>query len=534
MKHNLSQTQDRFSLLEQLPLGVCVLQSDLVVVYWNGCLEEWTKIKRDDILGQPIDRFFEHFNQPRYLNRLRSIFSGGAPEIFSSQLHPHLIPSPIHHDGYRVQHTTVTAIPKPDDDSEYYALLSIQDVTDLTFRVREYRQMRDRAIEEAQERKRAQERAETANRVKDEFLAIVSHELRTPLNPILGWSQLIAQGKLSETNLKKALEAIERNAKLQSQLIDDLLDVSRILRGKLNLIWGTIDLTLIINSALETIQLAAEAKSLAIHLNIGESVGQVRGDPTRLQQVVWNLLTNAVKFTPEGGRIDISLSAIDSQVRLEVKDTGKGISAEFLPYVFESFRQADASITRNFGGLGLGLAISRHLIELHGGKIWAESKGEGKGATFAFELPMLKSELCLLPRPISLKDNTYYEFDRLHFLVVDDESDTRDLLAFLLESRGAKIEAVASVDEAIAFLDKNTPDLIISDLGMPDRDGYDLIQYVRSLPSGRGLNIPAIALTAYATETVRDSVLSAGFQKHLSKPTLPTELIAAIAALLFS
>ncbi|MGL5874767.1 MAG: ATP-binding protein [Xenococcaceae cyanobacterium] len=534
MKHNLSQTHDRFSLLEQLPLGVCVLQSDLVVVYWNGCLEEWTKINRDDILGKPIDRFFEHFNQPRYLNRLRSIFSGGAPEIFSSQLHPHLIPASIHQDNYRVQHTTVTAIPKQDDDSEYYALLSIQDVTDLTFRVRDYREMRDRAIAEALERKRAQERAEDANRVKDEFLAIVSHELRTPLNPILGWSQLIAQGKLSEANLKKALEAIERNAKLQSQLIDDLLDVSRILRGKLNLNWGTIDLSLIINSALETIQLAAEAKSLAIHFNIGESIGHVRGDPTRLQQVVWNLLTNAVKFTPEGGRIDISLGAIDSHVRLEVKDTGKGISAKFLPYVFESFRQADASITRKFGGLGLGLAISRHLIELHGGKIWAESEGEGKGATFVFELPMLKSTFCLLPRQTSLKDDTSYEFDRLHFLVVDDESDTRDFLTFLLESRGAKIEAVASVAEAIAHLDNNTPDLIISDLGMPDRDGYDLIHYVRSLPYGRGLNIPAIALTAYATEAIRDRVLSAGFQKHISKPTIPTELISAIAALILS
>jgi signal transduction histidine kinase/ActR/RegA family two-component response regulator len=531
MNYELSQAQKQFSLLEQLPLGICVLQSDLVVLYWNGCLEEWTRIGRENIIAQPIYKFFPHFNQPRYLNRLRSIFSGGAPEIFSSQLHPHLIPAPIHQDNYRVQHTTVTAIPKQEDESEYYALVSIQDVTDLTFRVRDYRQMRDRAIAEVQERKRAQERAESANRVKDEFLAIVSHELRTPLNPILGWSQLIRQGKLSEVNLKKALEAIERNAKLQSQLIDDLLDVSRILRGKLNLNWGTIELALIINSALETIQLAAEAKSIAIHLHIDESSGQVRGDSTRLQQVVWNLLSNAVKFTPEGGNIEISLSGIDSHVRLEVKDTGKGISAEFLPYVFESFRQADASTTRKFGGLGLGLAISRHLIELHGGKIWVDSAGEGQGATFAFELPILKTDFSLIPRKTFDSEDKTCNLENLNILVVDDECDTRDFLSFFLSDRGAKIQAVESVAEAISCLNCIIPDLIISDLGMPDRDGYDLIRYVRSLSPQSGRDIPAIALTAYAAETTRERVLKAGFQKHLSKPTDPSELLNAIAAL---
>ncbi|MGL5834247.1 MAG: ATP-binding protein [Waterburya sp.] len=528
MKHQLNQAHNQFSLLEQLPLGVCVLQSDLIVLYWNGCLEEWTKIKREDILGEPIVRFFEHFQQPRYLNRLRSVFACGAPEIFSSQLHPHLFPAPIHQHDYRVQHTTVTAIPNQENNSECYALISVQDVSDLTFRVRDYQQMRDRAIAEAEERKRAQEQAESANRVKDEFLAIVSHELRTPLNPILGWSQLISQGKLSDVNLNKGLEAIKRNANLQSQLIDDLLDVSRILRGKLNLNWVTLKLALIVNSALETVQLTAETKSITINFDTDNSNALVRGDPTRLQQVVWNLLCNAVKFTPEGGQIDVNLSESNSHICLEIKDTGKGIAPEFLPYVFESFRQADTSTTRKFGGLGLGLAICRHLVELHGGQIWAESEGEGQGATFGFELPMLNTCDSAIAQPKSLPRTTTYDLTNLNILVVDDEPDTLEFLSFFLSEQGANIQAVKSVAEAISCLNSTIPDLIISDLGMPESDGYNLIKYVRSLPPQHGRDIPAIALTAYATEKIRTQVLQAGYQIHLSKPTDTTKLLQAI------
>ncbi|MGL5833209.1 MAG: ATP-binding protein [Waterburya sp.] len=528
MKHQLNQAHHQFSLLEQLPLGVCVLNSDLIVLYWNGCLEEWTKIKREDILGEPITGFFEHFQQPRYLNRLRSIFACGAPEIFSSQLHPHLFPAPIHQHDYRVQHTTVTAIPNQENNSECYALISVQDVSDLTFRVRDYQQMRDRAIAEAQERKRAQELAESANRVKDEFLAIVSHELRTPLNPILGWSQLISQGKLSDVNLNKGLEAIKRNANLQSQLIDDLLDVSRILRGKLNLNWVTLKLALIVNSALETIQLTAETKSITINFDTDDSNALVRGDPTRLQQVVWNLLCNAVKFTPEGGQIDVNLSESNSHICLEVKDSGKGIAPEFLPYVFESFRQADTSTTRKFGGLGLGLAICRHLVELHGGQIWAESEGEGQGATFGFELPMLNTCDSAIAQPKSLPKTTTYDLTNLNILVVDNEPDTLEFLSFFLSEQGANIQAVESVAKAVSYLNSTIPDLIISDLGMPESDGYNLIEYVRSLPAQHGRDIPAIALTAYATETSRAQALQAGYQIHLSKPTDTTKLLQAI------
>ncbi|MEO0012352.1 MAG: hypothetical protein RLZZ535_741, partial [Cyanobacteriota bacterium] len=350
-------------------------------------------------------------------------------------------------------------------------------------------------------------------------------------NPILGWSQLISQGKLSDVNVNKGLEAIKRNANLQSQLIDDLLDVSRILRGKLNLNWSTLELALIVNSALETIQLTAETKSIKLNFNTDDSNALVRGDATRLQQVVWNLLSNAVKFTPEGGQIEVNLSESNAHICLEVKDTGKGIASEFLPYVFESFRQADTSTTRKFGGLGLGLAICRHLVELHGGHIWAESEGEGQGATFGFELPMLNvCNIAIADQDLNKK--TAYDLTNLNILVVDDEPDTLEFLSFFLSEQGANIQAVKSVTEAISCLNSTIPDLIISDLGMPERDGYNLIEYVRSLPPQHGRDIPAIALTAYATETSRTQVLQAGYQIHLSKPTDTTKLLQAIAKLL--
>jgi signal transduction histidine kinase/ActR/RegA family two-component response regulator len=539
MNDRLSQAQKRFNLLDRIPIGTCVLQSDLVVLFWNECLEEWSKIQRQKILGQPIYQFFDHFQQPRYLERLQAIFAGGPPAIFSSQLHPHLIPSILPTGKYRVQQTTVTSISGLDNESRYYALFSIQDVTDLTFRVDEYRQIRDRALAEAKERKLAQEEAESANRVKDDFLAIVSHELRTPLNPILGWSQLLRQGNLTGSNLKAASEAIERNAKLQSQLIDDLLDVSRILRGQMSLKSEIIKLPLVIYAALEIVKIAAAEKSIAINLNLDASVGSVRGDTTRLQQVLWNLLTNAIKFTPKGGRIDIILTANDSYIELQVKDTGEGISAEFLPHVFDSFRQANSSITRSIGGLGLGLAICRHLVELHGGQIWADSPGEGQGATFTVQLPVANTEVPTIPpaarffTPIAhnTANNTTGILENFQILVVDDEPDTCELLTSLLQFHSAKVQAVQSVATAILSLNQTLPDLIISDLGMPQHNGYDLLHYVRSLPAKSGGNIPVIALTAYATGDIEQQALNAGFQKYLTKPTDFDQLLGAIISL---
>ena len=379
----------------------------------------------------------------------------------------------------------------------------------------------------------ARAEAEAANRVKDEFLAVLSHELRTPLNPILGWSKLLRSRNLNAETRDRALETIERSAKLQAQLIEDLLDISRILQGKLSLNASSISLASIIQAAMETVRLAAEAKSIQIQTLFEPDIGQVSGDAGRLQQVIWNLLSNAVKFTPEGGRVDIRLECVGSQAQIVVSDTGKGIDPGFLPYVFDSFRQADATITRKFGGLGLGLAIVRQLVELHGGTVQAESLGEGQGATFTVKLPLVSacrktedegSGSSLLTPSSSPKG--------LRILVVDDDEGTRDFVAFLLELHGAIVTAVASADEAFAALTQLKPDVLLSDIGMPDVDGYMLMRQVRTLPPEQGGQIPAIALTAYAGEINYQQALAAGFQRHVSKPVEPDKLIEVIGSLI--
>lgn len=521
----LEHAQIQFALLDQIPLGTCVLRSDYAVLFWNSCLEDWTKIDRQNILGRSMAQFFPHFNRSTYLSRFNQIFAGGVPTIFSSQLHKHLIPAPLPQGGYRIQHTTVTAIATP-QANDFYALLSIQDVTDLTAQAQGYRKMRDSAIAESEERRRAQEQAEAANRVKDEFLAVVSHELRTPLNPILGWAKLLRSGKVGAATVNNALSTIERNAELQAQLIDDLLDVSRILRGKLHLDWQNINLSFVVHAALETIHLAAETKSLSIQLHIEEPIPLIKGDPTRLQQIVWNLLSNAVKFTPANGRIEIYLDTAESSVQLRVSDTGKGIPPDFLPYVFESFRQADSTTTRAIGGLGLGLAITRHLVELHGGTVTADSLGEDQGATFTLKLPISKEVHAKAAIAPSSMNSDALTLEGIHVLVVDDDSDTRSFLVFLLQEYGATVTSAASAIDAIVALEHIHPDVLLSDLGMPDVDGYMLIQQVRSVAQFKDL--PAIALTAYAAETTQQQVLTAGFQKHLAKPADPILLVATI------
>lgn len=380
----------------------------------------------------------------------------------------------------------------------------------------------------------ARQQAEAANRIKDEFLAVLSHELRSPLNPILGWSKLLRNGRLNAAKTAQALEIIERNAQLQSQLIEDLLDVSRILRGKLSLNMTPVNLAATIKAALETVRLAAEAKSIQIQTLFDPTIGQVLGDSARLQQVIWNLLTNAVKFTPEGGRVEVLLQQIGSQAQIQVRDTGKGISPDFLPHVFEYFRQADATTTRTFGGLGLGLAIVRHLVELHGGTVSADSQGEGQGATFTVRLPLIKDKSDrskaegnfspLVPQSSPLSG--------IRVLVVDDDTDSREFFAFVLEQLGAQVSTVTSAGEAIAFLEQSQPNILLSDIGMPDMDGYMLMRQIRAMPPEQGGQILAIALTAYAGEIDRQQALAAGFQHHLAKPVEPNELVKVILNLL--
>jgi PAS domain S-box-containing protein len=388
----------------------------------------------------------------------------------------------------------------------------------------------------------ARAEAETANRAKDEFLATVSHELRTPLNAILGWARMLRASQIDEDTMARALETIERNAKAQAQLIADLLDVSRITSGKLRLDVRSIDLVSLIKAAIDSVQPAADARGIRLQAVLDPRAGPVSGDPNRLQQVVWNLLSNAIKFTPKEGRVQVRLERINSHIEITVSDTGKGISADFLPYVFDRFRQADSTISRAYGGLGLGLAIVRHLVELHGGTVHAYSAGEGCGATFTVRLPlMIVRDSERFPdeawkrRHPTAGDEAPFEcppvLKGLRVLVVDDEVDVPQLLAAVLSLCGAEVTAVASVAEAIAAIQQMQPDIVVSDIGMPLEDGYSLIRRLRASEAERGTRIPAIALTAHARMEDRLRALSAGYDAHVAKPVEPAELVTVIASI---
>jgi PAS domain S-box-containing protein len=382
--------------------------------------------------------------------------------------------------------------------------------------------------------------AQNANRLKDEFIATLSHELRTPLTSILGWAHLLRAGQLDEKNAVSALETIERNARAQAQLIDDLLDVSRIITGKLRLDVRVVDPASFIESAIESLCPAAEAKDIRIQKVMDTGVVSVAADPARLQQVVWNLLSNAIKFTPKGGRVQVRLERINSHIEIAVCDTGTGISQEFLPFVFERFRQADQQTTRQHGGLGLGLAIVRHLVELHGGTVEAESQGEGQGATFIVKLPIVpvhqKNNVDERVHPAARDMLPSHEcperLDGLKVLVVDDESDTRELLRVGVSQCGAEVMTAGSAQEALEAIARERPDLLISDIGMPGEDGYELIKKVRALPANHGGKIPAIALTAYARTEDRLRAIRAGYQMHVTKPVELAELVVVMASLI--
>jgi PAS domain S-box-containing protein len=387
-------------------------------------------------------------------------------------------------------------------------------------------QMAASAIDNA----RLYEESQQANRIKDEFLAVLSHELRTPLNPIVGWSKLLRSRKLDAKTTERALETIERSAQVQAQLIEDLLDVSRILRGKLSLNIIPVNLASIIKAAIETVRLSAEAKSLEMQLILEPDVAAVMGDSNRLQQVIWNLLANAIKFTPARGRIEIRLESLNSVAQISVSDTGKGISPEFLPYVFDHFRQADAATTREFGGLGLGLAIVRYLVEMHGGTVQAASQGESQGATFTIRLPLMVTQ-----SKTHLETNQSQQSSDLSgvkILVVEDDASTREFVTFLLEMHGATVIEVARAKEALTAFMNFKPDVLLSDIGMPEMDGYTLMRQIRNLPPDHGGQIPAIALTAYAGEINYQQALAAGFQTHVSKPVEPDKLTRVIAELI--
>lgn len=385
---------------------------------------------------------------------------------------------------------------------------------------------RDRAL--TQERV-ARAEAEAANHIKDEFLAMLSHELRTPLNPILGWVSLLRSRPFDEATRARALETIERNAKVQAELIEDLLDVSRILRGKLQLNIQSVALSSVVQAALETVQLSAQAKAIALHTEFDPAVGTVAGDPSRLQQIVWNLLSNAIKFTPKDGTVTVSLRQDSAYAVIEVADTGQGISPDFLPHVFERFRQADSSSTRAFGGLGLGLAIVRYLTEQHGGEVAVTSPGVGQGATFTVRLPLQAAKR---PPSTALCPPGVVDLSGRLALVVDDDRDSLHLLSALLQDYGMEVLTAESAAVGLHLLEQHHPDVLISDIGMPEQDGIMLIQTLRQRPAAAGGQTPAIALTAYVDAQTRDRTLAAGFQRHLSKPLDLEQLGLALAELI--
>jgi len=386
----------------------------------------------------------------------------------------------------------------------------------------------------------ARAEAEAANRLKDEFLATVSHELRTPLNSILGWAQLMRTGTLDGSSSARALLTIERNTKTLAQIIEDLLDVSRIIAGKLRLDVRPVELDSVVEAALEAIRPATDAKNIQLDVSLDSGVGAVSGDAGRLQQVVWNLLSNAIKFTPSGGQVSVKLERDASRALITVSDSGEGIGEEFLPYVFDRFRQADSTFARMHGGLGLGLAIVRHLVELHGGSVGADSKGKGEGATFTVSFPLAPERNAdAHAGPLMDSGQPSLEAPKdlagLSVMIVDDEHDARELLVAMLELRGASVIAVSSVAEALETLSNATngsrPDVLVSDIGMPGEDGFDLIAMVRAMGPERGGDIPAIALTAYASAEDRARVFAAGFQRHVAKPVEPSSLATAVASL---
>ncbi len=384
----------------------------------------------------------------------------------------------------------------------------------------------------------ARAEAERANRTKDEFLSLVSHELRTPLNAILGYAQLLSEHENSSKDVAEAADVIQRNGRAQAQIIEDLLDMSRIVSGKMRLDVQSLEIAAVIQSAIETVRPTAQAKEIRLHAMLDPRAGRVLGDPGRLQQIIWNLLANAIKFTPKGGRVQVVLERVNSHVELHVSDTGPGISPEFLPHIFDRFRQADATSARQHGGLGLGLSIVKHLVEQHGGTVSATSAGAGQGSTFTVCLPSQAVQLerdgheRVHPTSGGQPDlSGLPALEGLKVLVVDDEADARSLFQRLLEHQRIEVQTVESAGEAMPLIGQFRPDVIVSDIGMPVVDGYQFIRNVRSLDKEHGGRTPAIAATAFARSEDRTRALLAGFQAHVTKPVNSSELLAVIAAL---
>jgi len=501
------------SLIKNAPDPVFVSDLEGKILQANDAVSHLLGFRQDQVVEQSVSRFLSADETREFVAALREVVEHGVSR--NVRLHPRSASG-------EVISTTLNASALRDPDGNVIGAIGI--LRDM----RAYEQVL-RDLEDSRRELR------NADQAKDRFLAVVSHELRTPLTAMLGWVRLLTTGMLDDATSARALPVIERNTKLLAQLIDDLLDVSRIVAGKLRLEAGPVDLVAVIESAIEAVQGLADAKSIGLKAVLDPSAGSLVGDPGRLQQVVWNLLSNAIKFTPSRGRIDLRLERAGTHARLRVRDTGRGISRELLPHIFDRFRQDDA--TRRHGGLGLGLAIVRHIVELHEGTVWAESDGEGRGATLVVELPLPADDVRPASKPAAVYRRLESAPSRLinlagrRILVVDDEADARDLLAEILGQAGADVVVVSSADEALETLRRSRPDVLVSDIGMPGDDGYVLIRKVRALGSEEGGQVRALALTAYARSEDRALALEAGFHTHIAKPVDPLELTALIAGL---
>jgi PAS domain S-box-containing protein len=520
--------------------GIITTDNELNVVEWNQWMEEHTGKRAFEVIGSNLLELFPELNARR-LDRNYKWALEGQVRVLSQALHGYLIAMPVvsNAHGYEQMQQAVRISPLSHDGQIIGTLTIIEDVTERVAREAELQAQIEARSRLLSSEKLARNEAERANRLKDEFLATISHELRNPLNAILGWAHMLRLGKLTPSNVERAVETIYRNAKSQAQLVSDLLDVSRIISGKLRLDVREVDLLSIVNAAIDSIRPAAETKSIRLQTTLDPAAGPISGDADRLQQIVWNLLTNAVKFTPKGGKIQVKVQRVDSHVEIVVSDSGVGISKDFLPYVFDRFRQADASITRTQGGLGLGLSIVHQLVDLHGGSVSVHSDGEGKGATFTIILPFVgvissqkdAESVNMAPNDELISLDGLPSLRGLKVLVVDDEADTRELIREVLKECDAEVILSRSVAEALEALEQHKPDILISDLGMPEEDGYSLITKIRALPYERGGHIPAAALTAYARTEDRMRVLRSGFQFHLPKPVDSAELVTVVASL---
>ncbi len=512
--------------------GIFMTDASLRIQAWNRWMENHTGQLAADIVGVLLFDAFPELVERGLDQYYRDALAGEA-RVVAQRFHGYLLPvsarmstaerGPV---GFMPQSARIAPL-----RAAGTVVGTITVIENVTERVMSERELRSQIAQ----LERARATAEAAVRIKDEFLATLSHELRTPLNAVLGWTRLLRTGQVEASKIGKALEVIDRNAAAQAQLIDDMLDVARIMQGKLRLDMQPADMVSVVLAAADVIRPSAEAKHLEFITRVDTESAVVMGDANRLQQVVWNLLSNAVKFTQAGGRVEVALEADDTTARVRVVDTGKGIAPEFLPYVFDRFRQEDSTTTRKYGGLGLGLSLVRQLVELHGGSVAVRSSGPDAGTTFTVALPLRAAAVRTVRRVRAAPHAQPVDFGGRVILLVDDEEDTREVLAEALTQQGARVVAVASGAEALAAFAVapfDRPEVIVADIGMPVEDGYAFIEKVRALAPAQGGNTPAIAVTGYAGPRDRERALASGYQMHLPKPVDPVELAHAVRDLL--